>query len=289
MILNVSNRHNIQRAFPLAEACKSNSAPVAVNTKPQTSLQAQLNFMGGINKPLVNTSSSLLGEYFKKMNHYKFNDVTMLYKGQKNPWSGIILFNKPVPFTEALPRLTKNIEEIGGSKSKIEKMYLFLHGEDFKFFEDAIEHNDKLKDIPIKGIIGQGLSSTAFLTDQDEVIKLSRVPIFPDLKEIIKDVEIPIKEIYFSKTDKSGMIYGMKEPLVENTLVRDVSDGEYKEIWTDFYQKIKKENSEYEFESDFSLDDSTCSKQLGFIADKPYLIDHQCIKFRPLCGAISLF
>ena len=287
MVLNVSNLYNIPRTLPSAEACKARPIAVAPkNINAPNDMQAHLNFMGSINRPLVKNVNPILNEYFQKMNHYKFNDVTMLYKGKENPWAGILLLDKSIPFPEALPHLTKNIDEI--ESSAMGDMYLFLQGADFKFFEDAITHNDKLKDISIKGIIGQGLSSTAFLTDQDEVIKLSRVPIFPALKDVVRDVEIPIKDIYYSKTETSGMIYGMKEPLVENTLVRDVSDGEYKEIWTDFYKKIKKENPEYEFEADFSSDDPTCSKQIGFIADKPYLIDHQCIKNRPLCGAFSL-
>jgi hypothetical protein len=237
--------------------------------------------MGAINKPLVISSSSVLDKYLEKLNHYKFQDVTMLYKYEDNkPFFTIMLLDNPLCFPDAIASLAKHINDFH-EVNKADS-FLDLMPWDFDEYRDAVLGNQELKTTLIKGIIGQGSSSTAFLTNKNEVIKLSAEPLYPLPGKLIKGVDLPILGTYLMPKGKhKGAIYGVKEPLIENSFLRPISSFEYGRIRSDFFKKIKLADRRYDFTDDFSLN-PLFAIQIGFLRDKPYILDHQVIKNRPL-------
>lgn len=284
MLLNINNRTVFSRVLPKVEVCGNPSVVQEKSAKNNSvSLQAKLNFMGMINKPLVHNSASVLDKYLEKMKHYRFQDVTMLYKYEDNGevFSKIVLLDKPLCFPDAIEVLKKYIKEIKLKNKGALKLDLKVR--DFDEYKEGLLMSSQLTNTAVKGIIGQGGSCTAFLTDGNEAIKLSPAPIFSSAEKFIEDVELPILDKYLMpQSEPENLIYGMKEPLVENNLLIDISINKYNEIWKDFYKKIKKVNLEYDFWLDFALNELRGAKQIGFLRDKPYILDHQVIKNRPL-------
>jgi len=283
LLLNINNRTVFSRVLPKVEVCGNPSVVQEKSAKNNpVSLQAKLNFMGMINKPLVHNSASVLDKYLEKMKHYRFQDATILYKHEdEKPFSSIMLLDNPLCFPDAILSLKQHITDFKHCK----KQGLDLDLEPWHFckYNEALSSYTTLKNVPIKGIIGQGTYSTAFLTIEDDIIKLSPAPIFPSAEKFIEDVEIPILERYLIPKGKNkGVIRGMKEPLVENSLLNNISEKEYLEIRRGFSKKIKGINPIYEFNLDFPSDYWIGSKQIGFLRDKPYILDHQVIKNRPL-------
>lgn len=273
--------------MPKAQACKNNS-DVQLKPSSDNAMQAQLNFMGLFGRSQVKSAASVFNKYLEKMDHYKFENTTILYRktdGSKR--ANIILLDEPQKFSEALSLLAKKISDFScGTKKDVQ---LCLLGHEFEDFAKALNKNRKLKHTYIKGIVGQGGSSTAFLTDKNDVIKLAIFPIFPSEKDFIKGVEIPITKRYAIKSGYTGAFYAMREPLAENHYLRDVTNEEYGKIWADFNQKIKTVNPEYKFADDFDELDCGCSSQIGFINDMPYILDHQVIKNRFLDNTFFKF
>ena len=219
MLLNINKNVAFSQILPKPEVCAN---PPAVQVKScrnnRDSLQAQLNFMGAINKTLVHSPSSVLDKYLNGMHHYKFEDATILCTQEEGEvFSKIVLFDKPIGFIDAILFLDQHIYSFKHSKKQ--GLNLDLEPWHFCKYNKALSSYTALKNAPIKGIIGQGRSSTAFLTAKNDVIKLSVEPLYPLPGKLINGVDLHILDTYLMPKGKSkGIIRGMKEPLVENSL-----------------------------------------------------------------------
>lgn len=252
------------------------------NNLNSDSLQKQMSFMGVNNCALVNhlnkPSGSILEKYFQKLGNYKMSDFTILYRNsnEREPAKSII-FDSPKLFDEGIDMLEHYIKAV----PRHEKFYSDFDRFDFKYYQDALNKLPKLKQEKIVGMIGQGNSNTAFLTQDEIIIKCSLYPNFPSKKNFIEDVDAPILERYIIQKPEVENVYIMKSPLTEEATLRNLTIEEYNKIWTDFYAKIKKVDPNYTFH-DFDYGNIDGARQVGFIDDKPYLFDHETIKNRPI-------
>lgn len=279
---NMFKRHSDSQA----KLCPTNS----------NALQLQLNFEGLANQyavaePIVDTGAVILRKYLGKFVHfYDIPGVSILYnstlpKCQKP----LVLLNEATEFNRALKLLSRKVD-------KINNLYTIpytsnLSREKFILYRSAIGEG-KIPDKSIKGIIGQGRFSTAFLEPNYTVSKLSRIPNFPAKKHFIEGVDLPI---YDRKIVTIGntIIHYVHNPLVELASTKfDPSNPkdleEFGKYWDILNDNLKKYNNiygtNYSFGVDFKRSDPESMRQMGFIGDTPYLIDYQCIDGRPLAA-----
>lgn len=161
---------------------------------------------------------------------------------------------------------------------------------DFKLYKDFVENIPALKKLAIRGIVGQGYSSSAFLTAEDETIKLSTVPNFPYPDDFVPGLEVPVIGSY---TSNNGRVYGVKEPFAEIAAIRYDSDDDnaksaLNSIWDNLYNTLKEFNERrkktFSFDFDFQRGQSSLFTQTGFINNNSHLLDHGSIKGRNLVG-----
>lgn len=283
MLLNINNRVANPLFLPKTEIGKHSDAKIKPQSSSSNALQAQLNFMGVAMRPLVKAVNPVLSKYLREMQQVRFQDATILHSGEKGlNVSRIILLDTSLSFPDAIASLSQNIKAF--KTSGIYGVELGLKIYSFNELKEAVSACNGLKDMAIKGIIGQGDSATAFLTESNEVIKLSlNRPIFPTPETFIEGVELPILSRYFMPVpEQADIIYGMMEPLAENSSLRDISRDKYNEIWNGFDAILQENHPSFAFNNDFSPNDYGDRRQIGFIGDIPYLLDHQVIVGREL-------
>jgi hypothetical protein len=274
---------NLIISRPISQAEIVSQAPKGFESPD--ALTKELSFMGlrntGIvklqNEVIHSNISPTLNKYFEKLNHFERPDATILYKKNNEIDLELIILKTPDLFNNALETLRKNIKH--PPKNIASK--LSLHDE---FFDNYIQISKKvpaLQKTYIKGIAGQGMSSTAFLTNNDEILKLSFCPLFPSEKNFAHGVEIPIIDRYKVKLDDGTMVYGMKEKFAEVGSIRNMSIDEYNNVWDQLNYNLKQVNPKYTF-CDFKRNNLNYRMQLGFVEDVPYLLDHECIDRRHL-------
>lgn len=244
-------------------------------------LLSQLSFMGLSGRPMVKSLIPVLDKYFEKLSQLKFHDSTILYKNDGGrPCTKILLLDNPMNFNDGLNTLQSNIFKYQQIDRPI-SLKLKYSPTSYCYYKTFFDSIPEFQHTSVKGIIGEGSFSTAFLTSKDEVIKLSDYPNFPNVKHFIEGVEIPILDRYVAKMNKT-LIYGVKEPFAEDASVRDISLEDYNKIWRDFHIKLQNVDPNYDFDFDFKRGHIQASRQIGFIDDTPYLLDHGSILNRPL-------
>ena len=265
--------------------------PSAKPSQTSDSLQKQMNFMGLANSPIIkqmslvglsnstiikeysshtnSTALKLLDKLSAQMKHFELTkNMTLLRvkNSNKDNTTPIILLKTPMKFYDSL-----NTLGLSGYHSKTS----------FEEYKEAIQKTPDLKNTSILGIVGQGTSSTAFLSESGNVIKLSKYPNFPSPKEFIKNLEVPILKRYIVDLQNGQKIYGAEEMFAEDATIRGISLEEYNKIFDKFSETLKNANPNYSFK-DFFYNNFIYFDQLGFVNDTPYLIDHECIRGREL-------
>lgn len=253
-----------------------------------------------VNKQVSFTSAIQVLERLEK--HRPVEGISVLV-AKHDLVSKIILFDEAKKFGETITFLKEKILEIkktdyGNNIPGYNAGSLWTRGLDT--YKEAIEQ-DKLKglkDVQIKGIVGQGGYSTAFLTSDNKVIKLSTNPIFPKPEDMIEGVDVPIEERYMAEVSPYNYVYGLKEQFLEVACLRkNFLFDDFCKVEKLFNKKLKAHNKqhgliaaikyfiakiqgkakEYKLAFDFG------SHQIGIAEDgKIYLLDHQCIENRPL-------
>ena len=284
MIVNsVNNRIDSVIILPKSRVSSSQLPSAKPDNTNSDSLQKQLSFMGRVNIPLIEpisklvekSGTSILDKYFKKLNRFDLPEATILHKKDGAADLELMILNTPLPFNEAIEALSKNIK-------KIEDNPLFeIHDFYFDHYQQACQQNHKLQKTIIKGIAGQGMSSTAFLTNKDEIIKLTFEPLCPHRQHFAKKVEIPILDRYKETLADGSIVYGIKEVFTEVGSIRDMTLKKYNKIWDMLHDELKRVNPKFDF-CDFKRNNLDYRMQLGFVDDTPYVIDHGCISGRPL-------
>lgn len=243
------------------------------NNLNSDSLQKQMSFMGLTNNPIIKSRSNyikssgikLLDKHLARMKHMDLvGDMTLLSAENSN--TSIVLLKTPMKFCDSL-----DILGFSGFHSKTS----------FEDFKKALQKTPDLKSTSILGIVGQGTSSTAFLTESGTVIKLSKYPIFPSPKEFVKDLEVPILKRHIVDLQNGQKIYGVEEMFTEDATIRGITLEEYNKIFDKFSETLKNANPNYSFK-DFYYSNFIYFDQVGFVNDTPYLIDHECIRGREL-------
>lgn len=264
-----------------------NFTPIEYN-----SLQSQLNFKGTINKTLIRTpidsGSEVLSAYFKKLHPYKLPGITILSKqeGARNA-AQVFILNERMKLSDSMRFFDELIKAIKTYGQEFPLSGCDFFRGNFRSFNEAITRQE-IPDVNVKGIIGTGYSSTAFLTSDNKVLKLSVNPNFPSKEHFVSDVDVPIFQRYVAHTTTGKPIFGVLEALTECAKLRfDKTKNQdilnFQEIW-DFLNRKLRVKTTYNFGSDFERDNPISIKQVGFIGDTPYLIDHECIENRLLVG-----
>lgn len=254
-------------------------------------LQKQLTFMGTINHPVVDAGALTLEKYRRNMDNVHLNGASILFSENAKNKNGdfktkIILLDNPFPFAEGIKKIKETIltspYDLSGNRHGI-KVHSYFYPREYEYLSQVVAKDKKIKDIQIKGIMGQGTYSSAFLTKDNDIFKLSWAPLFPASEHMI-DGEIPIKERFVIESPREPL-YGVIEPLAENTILKPISRQEYNDIWKKFDARIKQKDPKYEFsEDDFEYDSPFHQSQIGFISETPYFLDHQIVRGRPLIG-----
>jgi len=197
-----------------------------------------------------------------------------------------------MPLSQALDLIHPRPNRIGEAIEKIQNetqiLFLFpqlLFSRQQQCFKEAIKTGE-IPNKKVKGIVGYGAFSKAFLTSDYKVLKLSTDPLFPSEADFIKDVDVPIYKSYIAHLNNGEKVYGALEAFAESAVVRfDLSKlkniAEYQRNW-DILNDILWAKTNYEFDYDFGEGIPLFAKQMGFIGDKPYLLDHQSVLGRPL-------
>lgn len=278
------NTNKVKKQIEIAESTRIKTPDI---------LMSQLSFMGISNVPAVTIASSLrniLESYLGKLKTCKLpNSVILGRKLDSLRVQGeIILLDSPTDFKNALQILKDTISSLKNDFITNEEGYgivSHLNPDNFDVCEKAIEEDPKLAAMRIKGLIGKGSFSTAFLTDSDSVVKLSKVRNFPIPKEFIEGFDIPplttMKDSWY--TTKSG-IYVAHVPFAQEASLIGMPNSEFRRQFDRLQTIMKEANPEYEFQ-DFSCRPSSM-KQIGIIKDtitgeeRVVLLDPECVKNR---------
>lgn len=202
-----------------------------------------------------------------------------IFTKPKRVLARVLLLNAPLKFEEAIKKfdeiITENRDSIGIKN---------IHFLDYK---NAVKKHSELRKIKIKGIVGQGAFSTAFLTTDGTIIKLSTDRVFPKKKNFVAGVDAPIFGTYVSKINSSDIIYGVQEPFLKEGSILNIPQSIYNTIYENFETILKeynrKHNKNYRFSFDFRMEGKSGLRQMGFDENgKPYLMDRQCIENRNL-------
>jgi len=255
---------------------------------------SSLAFKGLINHTSVDSTyeigEKILNTYKKKLQHCNKISGVKLLGNQKKLGIAFMLFKKPMKFNEVFNFFNKNKDEIIKYTDKFENKDYGSINKAFNtnlndFCIDAIEKK-LIPNFYIKGVMGYGEFSSVFLNSENKIIKLSKWPSFTDEKHFIKGVDVPLYDRYIA-TIGDKTIYGSLQAFTEVGNVKlnstnPLDMAKFCDIWKNFNDTIKKCNSEYKFGSDFEKSPISL-RQIGFIGETPYLIDSDCVEFRPLC------
>lgn len=287
----ISNVYPILTAIkPLNNQQKYNAKDLKHNKQNSNVLQNYLNFKGTINKATIDSSfeigESILKNYRAKMKHIDFPDFTILHNlvdfGQV-----CILFKKQMKLDKVFSYFSKNMEKIAKTVDGLENIYQghikeHFNNETLSVFSSAIKKGD-IPNLNIKGLMGYGSFSSAFLTSDNKILKLSECPIYPKDKNFIKGVDVPMYAKYASHMDKKN-VYGLLEAFTEVANIKllndDLAESKFNQAWDKLNQELKSK-TDYDFTLDFNKSQSSM-RQMGFIGDTPYLIDTECVMGRPL-------
>lgn len=244
--------------------------------------------ISGISAESTDSAESILQKYMGKLDHFDgVSDVKILYnKNMPEEQFPAFLLKKPMEFKKALDFLSSKIKEFRLSNPPFDRL---AYHDDFELFKEAIE-NGGIPNISIKGIIGQGKWSTAFLTSDNKVIKLSSHPHFPAKEHFIEGLDVPIYDRYIVPVSNGKTIYGATNPLTKVGFIKfnplEVKDLiEYGKSWDILDARLTKENKtkgKYYCWDDFCKSKKISTRQMGFIGDKGYLLDSACVWGRPL-------
>lgn len=249
--------------------------------------QPPLNFTGAFNPPIMpyafHLGAEVLEGLYKKLHPCQITGAKILYKEGKGPsnWGKIIIFDESMPISNGFEFLKKAFREGNNADSSY---VLDLYPNGFMHFNEAVL-NRYIPNLSIKGIIGQGNHSTAFLTVDNNVLKLSTKPNFPSKEQFIPGVEVPIYERFIARLPENNTVYGVLEALAEPANIRWAESNpsdmkKFLEYWANLDERLRQKTN-YKFSSDFSSRHKTM-RQMGIIREKPYLIDHECISGRHL-------
>ncbi|MDD3436501.1 MAG: hypothetical protein PHC64_05035 [Candidatus Gastranaerophilales bacterium] len=251
-------------------------------------LMSQLSFMAATNAVKSGFGAvldCLPASYRENLVPIKVGECTILGRrgSDDNTVIGkIMLLDTPMGFADAIIALAKKITDferkfrkipstVGDLSQGLNDVDLCLYHTSFDYYLKAIRKQPELKDIQIRGIIGQGGSSTAFLTANNTVVKLSPFRNFPLEKAFIEEVDIPVLDSYVIDTPPLEL-YVAHVPFAKEASILGVSDEDFLGIFNQFRQKI----NPYSFDIDFGPE-ACHKKQVGFLAGKPYLLDPECI------------
>lgn len=269
----------------LPKASNTISESKQVNTD---ALSTQLSFMGLFNRPILTTSGeNVLKGFYQRTLPHKITGGFILYKQSlaKIDWSKTLIFDNEMSFIDSLDYLRATIEN--ARYNVLDHSRVRMHGRlcDFETFKEAaLVPNSFLSKLKIKGMIGQGAYSTAFLTSDNKLLKLSLKPNFPSTENFVEGVDIPIFERHIIQLpQRNENVFGAIEALAEPGEVRceGMQENEFGKYW-DMLNRNLRQHSNWHFSSDFKRTDPYSIRQVGFIGKTPYLIDHECIANRPL-------
>lgn len=259
----------------------------SVNHKRSNVLQDQLHFTGLCNQALIHSEHPALKAYLTKLDHHReIPGFTILSKYEKSTDTRIhppvILFDTPKKFDKALDLLGTLIDRLQKSMEDNEISLQFSMEQSclpFNLFKKAVEEG-KIPNFNIKGFMGRGDYNAAFLTADNNIIKLSSNPNFPD--KIIEGVEVPIYARYIADNvgREDEKVYGVLEELTETAPLRGIGREELEAIFQTMNGKLAKINPDYYIHDDHDM-------QIGFIGNTPYLIDHGCITNRLLAETLQ--
>lgn len=249
-------------------------------------LLSELTSIGIINQAHVKTIDSPAAKVFdsvlQKLEKRLIAPEITLADIPNAPNCSWLMLEQPQPLSKAL----KQFQEVNDTLFKSDQDKYWFFDKDLNPF-DANEINDVastngISNILIRGRIGYGSSSQAFLTSDYKVLKLSRSPNYPEEKSFIKDLDIPI----LKKLKLNNGLYCVINPFatVGSVHLRN-ADGsfdmaKFKNSWK--YLNSKLEGTGYKFSSDFCPTEEIDAAQIGFIGDKPFLLDSECVKGRKL-------
>lgn len=275
----------LKNQYPIRNQYNQQNRINRINTNAilrNSGLTDKISFTGG---------AEILGKYYAALAKYSnVGNVDILYikRFLSRPRAQIILFknNVATPFLQALDSLEANIKAF-----KIKKPFwinLDLKAELFYHFREVISQSPELQNLRIKGILGQGKHNTAFLTEDNRVIKLSYdKPNFPDENHFIEGVDVPIHKRYIIQLKGGKKVYAVLEDFTEIAYVHYLHDPmameNYNHDIAELRKKIEAKNHLYEI-LDIRARNLESMEQTGFIGDTLYLFDHGCIQGRRLAS-----
>jgi hypothetical protein len=271
IIKNINTNMNMQ-INPSAKTC---------HYLPKTNLscdtfQKQPNFCSlGETSHLINQSGiSVLSKYFEKFNKFNLNSSTFLWRETPGD-AQILILDKPQKFADAIDTFTKNIN-----------MYNIRNNLNYDVLDAKMQQQkDIIKNIPgfantqIIGLMGKGGFNTVYLTKENDILKLSLFPNTPHPEDFVPGLELPINES-FAIQNKGHKLFVIREPLTENSELRNITTEQYVTIWKNFHKKLKDFNSKFKFQFDFRKNEISGKEHVGFIGENPYLIDRGTIDYR---------
>lgn len=280
--------HNLKVLGDVIPRSSTTTAPelVSATQKVGSELLSELTSMGLINQIHVqrikNTGQKIFSSVLKSLEKESVAPGITLAKIPNAPNGSWLLLDNPQPLNVAL----KKFQNVNDTlfKSNQEKYWFFdkeLNPFDADEINDVVSTNG-ISNILIRGRIGYGSSSQAFLTSDYKVLKLSRSPNYPDEKSFIEGLDVPI----IKRLKLNNGIYGVVNPF---TVVGGVHlrqpDGsfdiaKFRDSWK--YLNSKLEGTGYKFSSDFCPTEELDAAQIGFIGNRPYLLDSECVKGRRL-------
>lgn len=238
-------------------------------------------------KENINISGDpILQTYLDKLKCFnKSSQVKILYNTNIQEYQHpMFLFREPMKFDNALDFLTNQINEFNPFTLPVKTT---INHNNFDLYREAII-NGGIPNVPIKGVIGQGASNTAFLFE-NYVIKLSTLPHFPAEEHVIRGLDIPIcKNGRYVVPVCSGTkkVYGSITPLKELAAVRfDLANpqdlAEFNKHYDALSDILLKAGKNYVFD-DFPRGKEKALWQMGIAGNKPCLLDSTSVVGRPL-------
>ena len=136
MFLNINKNFISSQCLSKADVGKNLSVVKIKPYQGNSHLQAQLNFMGVVNKPLVNTSTLIFNKYLEKMAHCKIEGGTILYHPDKNA-SKIIILDKSEKFSDGITLIKKTVDEF--RKNNTRNIDLICDCNNFNLYSEQVK------------------------------------------------------------------------------------------------------------------------------------------------------
>lgn len=213
--------------------------------------------------------SDNVSQFLGHFNRFYLESMTFYFKGELSsfPLINMILFDNPMDLSlgiQTISRITRGHDHV----------HLRGFFDDNSDFFRTINQQEKLQNIKIWGMLGQGNFSTTLLLENDTILKLSRSPIYP--YRLIEGVDLPFfDQGYASESDKTAL-YWYKQPLVVLHEMIPIPRSTFDQLSVVFLDRIRQFNRNYDLARDFQ------PWQLGWYEGQYYLFDYGCIFSRPL-------